>query len=69
MKPLKPDRQICKNIKSYLQKEGRVSFELRKISEILRFSPFRLYNSHFLEQKHSQSSLLKFFFLFHRLVI
>ena len=70
MKHLKqPDRQICKNIKRYLQKEGRVSFELRELSELLRFSPLCLFTSHLLEHKHPQSSLLKLFLLFHRLVI
>ena len=69
MKPLKPDRQISKNIKMYLLKEGRVSFELRELSELLRFSPLRLYTSHLLEYKHSQYSLLKLFLLFNRLVI
>ncbi len=46
MLTIKTEKHILKNLKKYLRKDGRVSFELHELTELIRFSPLINYSKH-----------------------
>ena len=69
MLTIKAEKHIIKNLRKYLCKDGRVSFELHELTELIRFSPLTHYSKHILDSPTSVHVVFKFYLLFHRLII